>query len=83
MEIILFIAVGLIVGFTGVHAVPWRRSEQAGWSMIVGILGAFGGALVGRMIGYAGSSPPMFVISVLGAVTTSASYLAVKGRKTV
>jgi uncharacterized membrane protein YeaQ/YmgE (transglycosylase-associated protein family) len=83
MDIILFIAVGLIVGFTGVRAVPWRRNEQTGWSMLVGILGAFGGALVGRMIGYAGSSPPMFVISVLGAVTTLAVYLAVKDRVTV
>jgi len=77
MDTIRFVVVGLTVGFAGARLVSWRRDNNVGWSMVVGVLGAFAGALLGRALGYAGGDPPMFVASVLGAIATVATYLAV------
>jgi uncharacterized membrane protein YeaQ/YmgE (transglycosylase-associated protein family) len=77
MDTIRFVVVGLIVGFAFARLASWRRDNNVGWSMVVGILGAFGGVLLGRALGYAGGDPPTFVASVLCAIATVATYLAV------
>jgi len=81
MDTILFVVVGLIVGFAASRAVSWQRNN-AGWSMLVGILGAFGGALLGRAMGYSTGEPATFVASVLGAVAIVTAYLALANRRT-
>jgi uncharacterized membrane protein YeaQ/YmgE (transglycosylase-associated protein family) len=80
MDAIRFVVVGSIVGFAFARLVSWRRDNNVGWSMAVGMLGAFGGALLGSALGYAGGDPPTFVASVLAAIGTVATYLAVTMR---
>jgi uncharacterized membrane protein YeaQ/YmgE (transglycosylase-associated protein family) len=82
MDSILFVVVGLIVGFAASHAASWQRHNDVGWSMLVGILGAFGGALLGRAMGYSTGEPATFVASALGAVAIVTAYLALANRRT-
>jgi uncharacterized membrane protein YeaQ/YmgE (transglycosylase-associated protein family) len=82
MEIILFVVVGWIVGYAGSRIARWQRNDTVGWSLILGMLGAVGGALVGRALGYATGDPATFVASVLGAIATVVTYVAVMLRRT-
>ena len=82
MDSILFVVVGLIIGFAASRAASWQRNNNAGWSMLVGILGAFGGALLGRAMGYSTGEPATFVASVLGAIAIVTAYLALANRRT-
>jgi len=82
MDTILFVVMGLIVGLAASRAASWQRNNNVGWSMLVGILGAFGGALLGRAMGYSGGEPATFVASVLGAVAIVTAYLALANRRT-
>ena len=82
MDIIMFVIVGSLVGLAGSRVAPWQRDNNVGWSIVIGMLGAFGGALIGRAMGYSTGQPAIFVASVLGAVATVATYLAVMNRRT-
>ena len=82
MEIILFVVVGWSVGFGGSRIASWQRNDTVGWSIVLGMLGAVGGALIGRAIGYPTGHPATFVASVLGATAPVATYVAVMLRRT-
>lgn len=82
MGTLMFIVVGSIVGFASSRISSWQRKNNVGWSIVVGILGALGGALLGRALGYSTLEAPTFVASVLGAVATVATYLGITTRRT-
>jgi len=83
MTALMFVVVGVIVGFAASRAASFMRNHNIGCSMLIAIVGAFGGALLGRAMGYAASEPATFVASVLGAVAIVTVYLAIANRRMV
>jgi uncharacterized membrane protein YeaQ/YmgE (transglycosylase-associated protein family) len=83
MDTIMLVVVGLVVGLAGSRIVPWNRDNNVGGSIVLGILGAFGGArMLGRATGYSIHDPATFVGSVLGAVAIVATYIGIRTRRT-
>jgi len=82
MDNIMFVIVGVIIGFAGSRVPLWQRDKNVGWSIAVGILGAFGGAMLGWALGYSTHAPATFVASVLGAVVFVTTYLGIMIRRT-
>jgi uncharacterized membrane protein YeaQ/YmgE (transglycosylase-associated protein family) len=82
MDTIMLVVVGLIVGLAGSQIVPWNRDNNVGSSIVLGILGAFGGAMLGRAMRYSTHDPATFVASVLGAVAIVATHIGIRTRRT-
>ena len=82
IRMLLFLGVGLAVGIVGRQAVPWKRAHTLGWSMGVGVAGAFQGAALGHLLGYRDVVPPIFVASALGAAAAFVVYQLVLNRPT-
>ena len=82
MDVIVFIAVGLVSGVITRRIVPWRQASSLENSMVVGIVGALAGGYVGRIIGYREGNPMVFVLSIVGAIALVAFYLAMTRRRT-
>jgi len=81
MDTLVLVVVGLIVGFGASRIVSWRRANSLPWSMLTGILGAFGGAMLGRALGYSTRDAVTFWIAILGAVAVVAMYLGMTSRR--
>jgi hypothetical protein len=56
--------------------VPWNRAYRLGRAMVMGVIGAFAGAFISRLLGYQEGDPAAFVTSALGAVVSVALYQA-------
>ena len=80
---VMFIVAGMIVGFAASRAAACMRNHNIGCSMLIAVVGAFGGAMLGRAMGYAASEPATFVASVLGAVAIVSVYLGIANRRMV
>jgi len=83
MAAVLFFVVGLVVGFAASRGASCMPNNNVGWSVLVGIAGAFGGAMMGRAMGYAAGEPATFVASVLGAVAIVIAYLGIANRRMI
>jgi len=83
MHIILFLIFGLIIGALARLIVPGR--EPGGWivSMIIGVIGAYLGGFVGRILGLYPSyqSTGGMIASLLGAIVVAFIYHAVIARR--
>jgi uncharacterized membrane protein YeaQ/YmgE (transglycosylase-associated protein family) len=78
----MFLLFGLIVGAIARFLVPGREPGGWGTSMLLGIVGSFVGALVGRMAGvYREGEAAGFLMSLLGAVLVTVAYQAFAGRR--
>ena len=82
MDIILFLAIGLFAGAVARRMTPWRQTEDSGITSSFGIVGAFAGALLGRVMGYRDGAPVLFVAAMLGAFLIIAIYYGVSGHRT-
>jgi uncharacterized membrane protein YeaQ/YmgE (transglycosylase-associated protein family) len=83
MHLILFLIFGLVVGALARLIVPGR--EPGGWvvSLVLGVLGAFAGGLLGRVLGmYREGEPAGFIMSLVGAIVLVVAYHAIAGRRT-
>ena len=81
MHVLLFLLFGLIVGALARLIVPGK--EPGGWivSMILGVLGAFLGGIVGRAVGwYHEGQSAGFFVSLLGAIVLVVVYHAIVRR---
>ena len=83
MAAVLFVVVGVMVGFAASRAATCMRNHNVGCTMLVAIVGAFGGAMLGRAMGYSAAEPATFVASVLGAVVIVTTYLGIANRRMV
>jgi uncharacterized membrane protein YeaQ/YmgE (transglycosylase-associated protein family) len=81
MDTITFLVVGLVVGFAASRIVPGRRDETVGRLIVIGILGAFGGAMIAQWMGYAIRDTAAFLASILGAVALVAGYMGIVTRR--
>lgn len=82
MQIILFLLFGLIVGALARLIVPGR--QPGGWviSMIIGVLGSFLGAMIGRALGmYEPGETAGFFMALGGAVILTFAYQAIAHRR--
>jgi len=82
MSLILFLLFGLAVGALARLIVPGR--EPGGWivSMIIGVLGSFVGAMVGRALGmYREGESAGFLMALAGAVLLTFGYQAIAHRR--
>jgi uncharacterized membrane protein YeaQ/YmgE (transglycosylase-associated protein family) len=81
MHILVWILFGLVVGVVAKFLMPGRDPGGFVITAGLGIVGAFVGGLVGRMLGwYQDGSPVGFVMAVLGAIIVLAIYRATLGR---
>lgn len=84
MSLILFLLFGLGIGALARLIVPGR--EPGGWviSMIIGVLGSFVGAMVGRALGmYREGESAGFLMALAGAVLLTFGYQAVAHRRSL
>ncbi len=82
MHLILFLLFGLIVGALARLIVPGK--EPGGWviSMIIGVLGSFVGAMIGRALGmYQRGESAGFLMALGGAVILTFAYQAIAHRR--
>ena len=82
MSLILFLIFGLVVGAVARFIVPGR--ESGGWlvSLVLGVVGSFAGALLGRTLGfYREGEPAGFIMSVLGSILLVIAYHAFTRRR--
>jgi uncharacterized membrane protein YeaQ/YmgE (transglycosylase-associated protein family) len=82
MDMIIFLVVGLMVGYAGSRLASWKREDIAGRTIVLGILGALGGAMFARSLGYAAGDLGTFVGSIFGAVAVVAGYVGIVTRRT-
>jgi uncharacterized membrane protein YeaQ/YmgE (transglycosylase-associated protein family) len=81
MHILLWILFGLVVGVVAKLFMPGRDPGGFIITIVLGIVGAFIGGIVGRMLGwYRDGDPVGFVMAVLGAVVVLAVYRMTVGR---
>lgn len=86
-ELLIFLLVGLIAGSLAKAIMPGSASEPVGWvpTMILGVVGAFVGGFVGRMLGAwprAGSlSIPGILWATVGAIIVIAVMRALNERR--
>ncbi len=84
MHTILFLVFGLIVGALARVVVPGK--DPGGWivSMVLGVVGSFLGAFLGRALSiYREGEPAGFVMSLLGAIIVVVAYHAIARRRTL
>jgi uncharacterized membrane protein YeaQ/YmgE (transglycosylase-associated protein family) len=86
MAIILFLIMGLVIGFIARAITPGRDPMGWGMTMLVGIAGSFIGWGIGRLFGlYHGSiqvvRPAGFVMSLVGAVVLLLATRGVRRRR--
>jgi uncharacterized membrane protein YeaQ/YmgE (transglycosylase-associated protein family) len=82
MNLILFLLFGLIVGALARLIVPGK--EPGGWviSMVIGVLGSFVGAMIGRALGmYQRGESAGFLMALGGAVLLTFGYQAIAHRR--
>ena len=82
MHIILFLIFGLVVGALARFIVPGR--ESGGWltSLLLGVVGSFVGAFVGRALGfYREGESAGFIMALLGAIVLVIAYHAFARRR--
>ena len=82
MNLVLFLIFGLVVGAVARFIVPGR--ESGGWlvSLVLGVVGSFAGALLGRTLGfYREGEPAGFIMSVLGSILLVIAYHAFERRR--
>ena len=82
MNLVLFLVFGLVVGALARFIVPGR--ESGGWlvSLVLGVVGSFAGALLGRTMGfYREGEPAGFIMSVLGSILLVIVYHAFARRR--
>ncbi len=82
MSLILFLLFGLGVGALARLIVPGK--EPGGWlvSMLIGVLGSFVGAMVGRALGmYREGESAGFLMALAGAVLLTFGYQAISHRR--
>jgi uncharacterized membrane protein YeaQ/YmgE (transglycosylase-associated protein family) len=81
MHILVWILFGLVVGVVAKFLMPGRDPGGFVITAGLGIVGAFVGGFVGRMLGwYQDGSPVGFVMAVLGAIVVLAIYRSTLGR---
>jgi uncharacterized membrane protein YeaQ/YmgE (transglycosylase-associated protein family) len=81
MHILLWILFGLVVGVVAKLFMPGRDPGGFIITIVLGIVGAFIGGIVGRTLGwYRDGDPVGFVMAVLGAVVVLAVYRWTAGR---
>ena len=81
MHIIVWILFGLVVGVVAKFLMPGRDPGGFAITIGLGIVGAFVGGFVGRMLGwYRDGDPVGFVMAVLGAIVVLAIYRKTAGR---
>jgi uncharacterized membrane protein YeaQ/YmgE (transglycosylase-associated protein family) len=81
MHILLWILFGLVVGVVAKLFMPERDPGGFIITIVLGIVGAFIGGIVGRTLGwYRDGDPVGFVMAVLGAVFVLAVYRWTAGR---
>ncbi len=81
MQLFLFLVFGLAVGVLARMIVPGRQS--GGWitSMVIGIVGSFVGAYLGKLVGLHGEGRMAGVLmSLVGAIVLLLVYHAVTWR---
>jgi uncharacterized membrane protein YeaQ/YmgE (transglycosylase-associated protein family) len=83
MSWILFLVFGLVVGAIARFIVPGK--EPGGWitSMIIGVIGAYLGGFLGRVIGLYPSeqSTGGWISSIVGAIIVTFIYHAIVARR--
>jgi uncharacterized membrane protein YeaQ/YmgE (transglycosylase-associated protein family) len=81
MHILVWILFGLIVGVVAKFLMPGRDPGGFVITVLLGIVGAFVGGFLGRMLGwYRDGDPAGFVMAVLGAIVVLAIYRMTVGR---
>ena len=81
MHILLWLLFGLVVGVVAKLFMPGRDPGGFIITIVLGIVGAFIGGIVGRTLGwYRDGDPVGFVMAVLGAVVVLAVYRWTAGR---
>jgi uncharacterized membrane protein YeaQ/YmgE (transglycosylase-associated protein family) len=82
MHLILFLVFGLVIGALARLIVPGK--EPGGWvvSMVIGVLGSFVGAMIGRALGmYQRGESAGFLMALAGAVLLTFGYQAIAHRR--
>ena len=75
MDILLWIAFGLIVGIVAKFVMPGRDPGGMIVTIVLGIVGAMLGGWIGRALGmYEVGQPVGFIMAVIGAVVILAIY---------
>jgi uncharacterized membrane protein YeaQ/YmgE (transglycosylase-associated protein family) len=75
MDILLWIAFGLIVGIVAKFVMPGRDPGGMVVTIVLGIVGAMLGGWIGRALGmYQVGQPVGFIMAVIGAVVILAIY---------
>lgn len=78
MDILLWIALGLVVGVAAKFALPGRDPGGIARTIVLGIIGAVVGGWLGRLLGlYRPGESDGFVVAVAGAIVTLVLYRAV------
>ena len=81
MHILVWILFGLAVGVVAKLLMPGRDPGGFIITLLLGIVGAFFGGVIGRALGwYRDGDPVGFVMAVLGAVVVLAVYRMTVGR---
>ena len=84
MHLIFFLLFGLIVGAVARFLVPGRAPGGWGTSIVLGVVGSFLGAFLGRVGGfYREGEPAGFLMSVLGAIVVTVAYQAITSRRSM
>ena len=82
MSLILLLLFGLAVGALARLIVPGREPGGRIVSMIIGVLGSFVGAMVGRALGmYREGESAGFLMALAGAVLLTFGYQAIAHRR--
>lgn len=82
MHLIYFLIFGLIVGALARFIVPGK--ESGGWlvSLVLGVVGSFTGAFLGRAMGfYREGEPAGFIMSLLGSILLVVGYHVIARRR--
>ena len=81
MSILGWIVFGLVVGVVAKFLMPGRDPGGFVVTVILGIVGAVVGGLVGRTLGWYGQGDPVgFVMALVGALILLVAYRALAGR---
>jgi uncharacterized membrane protein YeaQ/YmgE (transglycosylase-associated protein family) len=80
LSLVMFLLFGLIVGAVARFLMPGHERGGWGFSILLGIAGAFVGGFLGRAAGlYRYDQPAGFIMSVIGAMILVGIYHAVRG----
>jgi len=81
MSILGWIVFGLVVGVVAKFLMPGRDPGGFVITVILGIVGAVVGGLVGRTLGWYGQGDPVgFVMALVGALILLVAYRALSGQ---